>query len=383
MKSPRKSPRIAVIGAGAIGSTTALALAGEGADVTIYDRFAPPHGYGAHAGESRLLRTVPYLEKTPGEAALLVQGLEGWERIEKEAGRPLITRCGGLIIDDSSSERLAALDLSSAAGVESLTRNAVGERFPQFEVGPEQSAVFDARAGIIDPAAAVEAALELAASRGARCRFNERVHDLRPVDGGVEVRSASGTETYDRVVLAAGAFSAGLEPGLPMYARRLLLGWFTPRPGMEHLLEGCPSFVWTPEPGQFVYGGRSYDGRTLKVGIDWDWGAVTDPASQGREVAESDREAMQESVRALLPWLDPVGDRFEMHIDGWSEDKIGFLGERPDRPNIILATAWSGYGFKLAPALGETAARLALGKEPGIDIEPLSPNRRPVSAPAP
>jgi sarcosine oxidase len=370
-----KAPKIAVIGAGTIGSTTALALVREGANVTLYDRFSPPHSYGAHAGESRLLRTIPYLEKTPGEAALLARGLEGWERIEREAGRTLITRCGGLIIDDSSSPLLRSLMVSPARGIEPLSWEALKGRFPQFQVEPNQSAVFDLRAGIIDPAAAVKSALDLAKVGGARLRFNERVDELHPYHRGVEVRSVQGTETYDRVVLAAGAFSAGIEPGLPMHARRLLLGWFQPRPGHEEMLHGFPSFVWTPGDGQFVYGGRSYDGRTLKIGIDWDWGNVLDPATEGREALDADRKAMQVTVQSLLPWLDATGDRFEMHIDGWAEDKTGYLGERPDRANIILATAWSGYGFKLAPALGEVAAALALGTPHDADLSALSPNR--------
>lgn len=370
-----KTPRIAVIGAGSIGSTTALALVRAGADVTLYDRFSPPHNYGAHAGESRLLRTMPYLEKTPGEAALLARGLEGWERIEREAGRTLITRCGGLIIDDASSPALNTLQASPAPGVEVLPWETLRARFPQFEVQPDQSAVFDLRAGIIDPAAAVEAVLDLAKAGGARFRFNEGVQELHPEDGGVEVKTVRGTETYDRVVLAAGAFSAGIEPGLPMHARRLLLGWFQPRRGREQLLDNFPSFVWAPGDGQFVYGGRSYDGRTLKVGIDWDWGDVLEPATEGREISAGDRKAMQDTVESLFPWLDPAGDRFEMHIDGWANDKTGYLGERPDRPNIVLATAWSGYGFKLAPALGELAAALALGNGPGKDYAPLSPDR--------
>lgn len=53
-------------------------------------------------------------------------------------------------------------------------------------------------------------------------------------------------ESFDRVVCAAGAFARELVPELPLRSRRLLLGWFEPKPGRSDLIEGMPLFVWTP-----------------------------------------------------------------------------------------------------------------------------------------
>jgi sarcosine oxidase len=224
--------------------------------------------------------------------------------------------------------------------------------------------------------------IDLARGAGAATRFNTGVLSLDPVHDGVLVHADDGTQHFDRAVVAAGAFSPGIEPGLPVRARRLLLGWFRPRAGSEHLLDGCPSFVWSPGVGEFIYGGPSYDDRTLKIGMDHVWGDITDPATEGRDVSAEDAAPLQNVVAQHLPWLESAGDRFEMHIDAWATDTTGLLGERPERPGIVLATGWSGYGFKIAPAIGVAAADLVLGRAPRFDVSSLNPTRhRQPSAP--
>lgn len=364
-------PNIAVIGGGTIGAATALALANHQAKVTVFDRFSPPHENGAHAGESRLLRSIPYLESTPGEVELMVPALEGWERIERRTGSELITPCGGLVIDEDSSMQLQR---TIEAGGEPLTESQLRSRFPQFSLRKNELAVFDARGGVIDPAAAVRAMLNLAVRSGAELRFNDPVTAVTPNEAGVIVATANRRQVFDKVVVAAGSSSMELED-IETRSRRLLLGWFTPKPGSHHLLRGCPSFVWTPGIGEFVYGAPSYDGATVKIGIDHEWGNTKDNRTLERNVTAADVLPMMETVERLFPWLDAAGSRFEMHIDSWTPDAKGIFGERADRPGVILATGWSGYGFKLAPALGESIARMALGLAPLVDLDSLSPSR--------
>jgi sarcosine oxidase len=367
--------RVAVVGAGSVGAATALALAREGVSVTMFDRYEPPHRLGAHAGESRLVRSLPYLEKSAGEARMLVAALEEWDRIERDSGVPLITNCGGLAIGHQESAPLTMMREAGRGAAEFLDPGELAARFPQFAVQPDEVAVFDRRGGIIDPAAAVAAMIDLARRAGAETRFNTGVVGLEPVAEGVVVRTHDETQHFGKVVVAAGAFSPGVEPGLPVRARRVLLGWFQPRTGSETLLRACPSFVWSPGPGGFLYGGGSYDRRTLKVGMDHDWGYVSDAAAEGRDVRVEDATPLRAAVARYLPWLEPEGDRFEMHLDGWAADESGLLGERPDRPGIVLATGWSGYGFKIAPAIGMAAADLALQRQPRFDISALDPTR--------
>ena len=53
-KTPK---RIAVIGAGSMGSQAMWRLAARGAEVVGYDRYAPGHDRGAAGGETRIFRS--------------------------------------------------------------------------------------------------------------------------------------------------------------------------------------------------------------------------------------------------------------------------------------------------------------------------------------
>lgn len=377
MKDRELTARIAIIGGGTIGSVTALQLAQRGAEVTVYDRFQPPHRLGAHAGESRLLRSLPYLEQTPFEQKLLASSLSAWEEIERQTDRHLITRCGGLIIDNSEVERFKALRSSVNKDVTYLRNEEFLTRFPQFHRAAAQEAILDKNAGIIDPQTAVSATLELARSKGAKFCFNNEVKTVEEDKGFVRVDSSGGSNYYDRVVICSGAFSKQIIPSLPIIARRLLLGWFVPQKGYSHWLKSIPSFVWmTPEPERlFVYGGPSYDGKTLKIGIEAELGQVEDPGAEDGVPTDEDIGVIRNVVADKFPWLNPVGDRFEMHIDGWSPDQTGLLGTQHNQQKIVIATGWSGYGFKIAPELGRIAAAIALGIDPDSDLRELDPNR--------
>jgi len=376
MKSTRETTaQIAIIGGGTIGAATALHLTQRGAQVTIYDRSSPPHSTGSHVGESRLLRRLPYLEKTPVEQQLLKNSLASWEELERQTGQGLITHCGGLIIDSSKAERLKALRDLSSQDVEYLPNEEFLTRFPQFQDAASQAAVLDTKAGIIDPQAAISATLALAKSKGANFSFSNEVQAVEEEANSVRVKSRDGQNYYDGVIVCAGAYSKQIIPSLPIIARRLILGWFRPQSSHSSWLESAPSFVWTTPEGTFIYGGPSYDGKTLKIGIDLELGNVSDPGAADNLPSETDIAAMRATITEKFPWLDPAGDRFEVHIDGWSPDKTGLLGSQHNQQKIVLATGWSGYGFKIAPELGRIAADIVLGATPNSDLQELDPNR--------
>lgn len=364
--------RIAVIGAGTVGSQVARALAGNDVEVDIYDRFNSPNPWGAHGGESRLIRSVPYLETAPGDRAILEASIPAWKKLESESGRPTLNQCGGLIIGNENDPGVIAA--SSSSGVVRFTQDTVRERFPQFALRNEIG-LLDEQGGLVDPQHAVIAALELAIRGGARVHQRTRVTGLSDTDHGVRLSLEGGaTAEYDRVVVATGSFAQELLPEMPVIARRLLLGWYEPLPGREGLIDGMPSFVWSPAPGHFLYGGPSEDGRTIKVGVDAPWGDVEDALS-GRSVSAQDIEPAREMVSALLPWVDAETGRYEMHIDGWSTDGHGVLGALPDHPNVIAAVGWSGHGFKISPVLGEIIADLVLNRTTQYDVSHLDPRR--------
>jgi sarcosine oxidase subunit beta len=66
-----------------------------------------------------------------------------------------------------------------------------------------------------------------------------------------------------------------------------------------------------------------------------------------------------------------------------SPDYNGLVGEAPEVARLLYATGFSGHGFMQAPAIGEIVRDLYLGREPFVDVSPLSAERFALHAPRP
>jgi sarcosine oxidase len=93
---------VIVIGLGGMGSAAARSLAARGVRVLGFERFGPAHAFGASHGGSRIVR-MAYFEH-PSYVPLLHAAYGLWGRLERDAARPLLTRCGGLFIGGADSE---------------------------------------------------------------------------------------------------------------------------------------------------------------------------------------------------------------------------------------------------------------------------------------
>jgi sarcosine oxidase subunit beta len=56
-------------------------------------------------------------------------------------------------------------------------------------------------------------------------------------------------------------------------------------------------------------------------------------------------------------------------------DHNALVGETPDVGRFLYATGFSGHGFLQGPAVGEIVRDLVLGREPFVDVSPLSAER--------
>ena len=125
---------VAIIGLGAMGSFTALELAGRGASVVGFDRWSPPHQQGSHGGETRAFRTL-YTEH-PDYVPLMKRSLEFWERLAEEGRPDLLTWTGVLSLGEPDSPLLEGIRQSAAAHglpIQALSGDEVWRRFPRLE----------------------------------------------------------------------------------------------------------------------------------------------------------------------------------------------------------------------------------------------------------
>ena len=359
-----------VVGLGAMGSATLAELAARGRRVAGLDRFAPPHALGSSHGKSRIIREA-YFED-PRYVPLLQRAYQRWADLERESGRTLWLRTGGLMIGPPQGALVSgAIRSAETHGLphERLSAAEARADYAALRVPDDAVVVREPRAGMLFPEACIEAQLERARRHGAEIRSDEPALEWAADGDGVEVRTARRRYRASALVLSAGAWLARLLPdlALPLAVARQVLHWFDPAAHPERFApERFPIFIWEDEPGRFFYGFPDL-GDGVKVARHHE-GEAADPDHVRREVAAGEVDAMRATLARWIP--DAAGRPRESAVCLYTNtpDQHFVVDVHPGHPQVVIASPCSGHGFKFASALGEVLADLALGRAPAFDL---------------
>jgi sarcosine oxidase len=353
-----------VVGGGVIGLSAALALARRGARVTLLEERRLGHDLGSSHGPSRIIRltyqSADYVELARASFA-------GWHALADEAGERLVVPCGGVdfgLPDATYLDEMRATMAVAEVPFETLDRDGIVARWPQLS--PPEGVV-----GFYQPDYAMLAAdrclaaLAAAARRaGAELVEGEAARTLRVRGDGVEVETATGTRRAARLVLAAGSWlaplAAQLGVALPLVVLREQLAFFR-APDEAAYAPGRFPLLIHRFPGTTMLGSGFPllgEPRGVKVMLDR-IGPAVEPSDADRSLDPARLARLDAYVAELLPGLAgriaAVSCRYTMTPD---EDFVVDLD--PGHPEVVLAAACSGHGFKFAPALGDALAALAL-----------------------
>jgi sarcosine oxidase len=246
---------------------------------------------------------------------------------------------------------------------------------PPFGVPDDEDVVFEPEIGILAAGRIVRLQAELAARHGGpRVKVMEstRVERLdvespRPaaiIEGKrVEAR---------RLIVAAGAWAAGLMPalGVPLEVTRQFVAYLRPEPAAPYAIGRFPVFIRKLEAEhEAFYGLPDYAGAGLKLALHHA-GRVVDPDRVDREVSEAELERLRGCMADALPGLMGAAvERVETCLYTTTADERFVVGPLPDRPNVIVASACSGHGFKFSNLVGRVVADLALDGETDLEID--------------
>jgi sarcosine oxidase len=196
--------RVAVVGAGIVGSATAAYLLDAGADVTCYEAVAPMSGRSA--GASRIFRLA---HGTPELVRLAQASLDGYRAWGERAGAELIDHSGLVVTGPLVDAWPAAM---SAAGAEYRLTDRLD--LPILRVPGR--ALVDPAGGVLD--AHSTGRYLTAKTTGVVVR--ERVDRLEHHDDTTRVWTAAGPQDFDATVICAGAGTAVLagQVGIPIPA---------------------------------------------------------------------------------------------------------------------------------------------------------------------
>ena len=369
----RSREHIVVIGAGAFGGWTALALLRAGMRVTLIDAWGAGHARASSGGETRIIRAV--YGGVPVYSAMAARALTLWREAQRQWQRQLLFPSGALwmcVTDDdeyvrSSIEPMKAVGLS----LEQLSVDDAAHRWPQMSFRDVRTVYFEPEAAYIAARAACELVRETFVREGGEYTpawalpgavAGARLSTLTLADGRVL--------GADRFVFACGPWMGQVFPeviGRRIVAMRQEVFFFgTPAGDPRYDLGALP--VWMHRGERFTYGVPGHERRGLKLADDTA-GEEVDPTVMDRAPSASGlaraRAILGERFPALAdaPLLEARVCQYEM-----SSDKNFLVDRHPQLENVWLVGGGSGHGFKMGPAIGEHVAALVQGR---TTVDPL------------
>lgn len=353
-----------------MGSAAAAELARRGLRVIGFDRFVPPHTLGSSHGQTRIIREA-YFEH-PVYVPMVQRAYALWRELERAHGAPLLRETGGLMVGRPDSELVIGARRSAELHRlphEVLAAADVRVRFPALDPDDDMIAAWEPRAGVLFVEACVEAQLGRARHNGAELFMSEPVLQWIEQRDHVRVLTARRECRARQLVVAAGAWTAGLLGGLaaPFSIERQVLHWFVPaRSAPAFLPERLPIHLWQFDGRRFFYGFPDL-GAGVKAGFHHD-GEITSADAVQRDVSQTEVAAVREVVRRFAPDADGALRASMVCLYTNTPDEHFLIDRHPRAARVLLASPCSGHGFKFAPVIGEIVADLVEQRAARFDL---------------
>ncbi|HVT58018.1 MAG TPA: FAD-dependent oxidoreductase [Thermoanaerobaculia bacterium] len=358
---------VAVVGAGAFGAFTALALRRLGARVTLLDAWGPGNSRASSGGETRVLRAV-YADRIYVELA--ARAFERWAEFERRTGRTFFHPTGALwMVTDGSDFVARAAENLRAVGFPyaRLDTAEAARRFPQIAFGGVRWALWEERAGFLLARQACAAAVDALVAAGGEYRL-ARVEPGAIAAAGMEaLRLGDGSRVKaEAYVFACGPWLGELFPAVlgPKIAPTRQEVFFFGTPAGDPRFEPPAMPVWIEAGERLFYGIPGNERRGFKVADDTR-GPAFDPTSGQRTPSDEALARARALLRRRFPALAdaPLEETRVCQYEN-SPDLNFILDRHPEAANAWLVGGGSGHGFKFAPAWGEQVAETVLGRRP-------------------
>jgi sarcosine oxidase len=363
--APQPRPAVAVVGAGAFGGWTALALLRRGCRVTLVDAWGPGHARASSGGETRVIRGVYGDNRLYVDLA--VRAFELWKEHEKKAGQRLYFQTGAIWMvtgADDSLER-GSIPYLRAAGlpIEELTPAAAAKRYPQISFDGVRWALFEGQAGYLLARRACETVLDRFRAEGGTY-VQDRATPGPPTSGAMRSLTLAGTSAIDAdaFVFACGPWLGQVFPdvlGSKIRPTRQEVFFFGTPPGDRFGDAQLP--VWIEHGSRLFYGIPGNQWRGFKVADDTH-GAVVDPTTMERTPSAEAAADARALLARRFPELKgaPLVEARVCQYEN-SPDSNFIIDRHPSLSNVWIAGGGSGHGFKFGAALGERIAAIVLG----------------------
>jgi sarcosine oxidase len=362
--------RVVVVGAGAFGGWTALALLRRGASVTLVDAWGPGNTRASSGGETRILRG------TYGDRAIYTRmaarALRLWREHEERSGRRFVHRIGVLWMfgEDASFGEASVVPMrDEGLAVDWLDADDLRRRYPQMAFDDVRRALWEPGAGYAMARRSCDHVVETFVAEGGTYRQSAVTCPVR--GDGRSVALADGSSLHaDAAVFACGPWLGTLFPDVigprirPTRQESFYFG--TPAGEARWLEPHMP--VWMDMGARVCYGMPGNAHRGFKVADDTQ-GPPFEPTDGDRTPTASALEDVRTLLRRRFPALSeaPVLGAEVCQYEV-TPDTHYLVDRHPAHDGVWLVGGGSGHGFKMGPAMGEHVAALVLD---GASPEPL------------
>jgi sarcosine oxidase len=349
-------PDLAVIGAGVMGSWTALRAQESGRATMLVDAYGAGHPRATSGDENRIIRASHgddafYTRWSRDAREAWMAAGEAWgERLFVEAGCLWFANRGDGF--EATSERtLRALDIP----VERLTAAEIRKRWPQVGLEDHEFGLFEPEAGLLLARKGVQAVVAAFNRSGGSFELlavqpgTSRGDRLLDVVGGDGRRLAA-----HEFVFACGPWLPRLFPeaaGTLIRVTKQDVIYVGP-PGGDGRWAADRLPCWVDYDASF-YGIPAVEGRGFKIGPDR-YGPVFDPSSGDRIVDPDSVRLARSYIERRFPDLarQPIVETRVCQYET-TPDTHFVIDRHPAWSNVWLVGGGSGHGFKHGPRIGE------------------------------
>lgn len=372
-------PDVLVVGAGVVGSAVAFHAAARGlGKIQVIDREAV--GSGMSCRSSALVRShYPFLP----EFHLSVRAREMYDAWPDLVGQPSVIRQTGWVKivtppDVPNLRKNVEIQRGLGSQVELVTGDELAKIAPGLRTDDIEFAAWEERGGFGDGSAVAGDLLAAARRRGVEYRRATPVRRLvRTGDTITGVETADGVTSAGTVVFAAGVWAppllreAGIDVPIELeYASVAFLRHGQGNGAPVACSDRTAGVYFRPDSGGHgSLVGAQHHSRSGPEGIDPD----EIPAAAEPDDLVGIVEAAAKRVPSLLEAGIAGGTT---GVYDMTPDLRPLLGRPSGVDGLVLAAGFSGTGFKISPAVGESIAALIDGRLNGaVDIRPFRPSR--------
>ena len=367
---------VIVIGVGSMGSSACYHIAKQGHSVLGLEQFDIPHEMGSHTGQSRIIRKA-YFEH-PNYVPLLERAYQNWRSLEQEISNQIYFKTGLLYFGPSTHLLIKGTQKSAikyGITVNELDRKEQLDKFPQFKVPENYTNLIEVDAGFVTPERAILSYTEQALKYKAVIHTKEKTMEWSKKDGIIQVKTNKQIYKCKKLVLTTGAWTSKFSDVKNLDVTRQILAWAKPKNLDMFELNTFPCWTFAdPSVNGIYYGFPSLPSSSFEEpnGIKFAHhtkGKLTDPDIVNRNVSKEEEKTLVEAIKKFIPKGIETITSLKTCLYSYSPDEDFILDFYNNNEDVVIASGFSGHGFKFASVIGEILSELVTK---GKSIHPIN-----------